>query len=79
MPSAIAPLKDSAKIPVIDISPSNPNAAHDILEAATKFGFVYVENNQAAEMPPANVAGMFNMVGLCGSSSCLECSMASRP
>lgn len=63
MPSAVSS-KQTVDIPVIDISPTNPNAARDILEAACKFGFVYVENNQAAGMPSADVSRMFEMVGL---------------
>ncbi|KAL1302917.1 hypothetical protein AAFC00_003239 [Neodothiora populina] len=50
-----------ASIPVIDISASNPNAATDMLCAAIDFGFVYVENNEAAGVPAQDVAGMFEL------------------
>lgn len=63
MPSAVSS-RETVEIPVIDISPSNPNAARDILDAAANFGFVYVENNEAASMPPAGVARMFDLVGI---------------
>jgi hypothetical protein len=54
--------KPSARIPVIDISPSNPHAATQLLDAATNYGFVFIENNAAAGMPPANVKNMFVLV-----------------
>jgi hypothetical protein len=54
--------KPSAQIPVIDISPSNPHAATQLLDAATNYGFVFIENNTAAGMPPANVQNMFDLV-----------------
>ena len=63
MPSA-QPQKQTVEIPVIDISPSNTNAARDILEAAAKFGFVYVENNEAAGIPSADIGRMFDLVGI---------------
>jgi hypothetical protein len=52
----------SAQIPVIDISPSNPHAATQLLDAATNYGFVFIENNAAAGVPPANVQDMFDLV-----------------
>jgi hypothetical protein len=54
--------KPSAQIPVIDISPSNPHAATQLLDAATSYGFVFIENNAAAGMPPTNVQNMFDLV-----------------
>ncbi|KAI5209794.1 hypothetical protein AUEXF2481DRAFT_30452 [Aureobasidium subglaciale EXF-2481] len=53
--------KASAQIPVIDISSSNPHAATQLLDAAANNGFVFVENNDAAGMPPAKIANMFNL------------------
>lgn len=47
---------------MIDISPSNPNAATQLLDAAANNGFVFVENNAAAGMPPAKVKEMFDLV-----------------
>ncbi|KAI4737787.1 iron/ascorbate family oxidoreductase [Aureobasidium sp. EXF-12298] len=54
--------KPSAQIPVIDISPSNPHAATQLLDAAANNGFVFIENNTAAAIPPATVENMFNLV-----------------
>lgn len=72
MTSTLLPTsKLAADIPVIDISSSNPSAAHDIFEAAAKYGFVYVENNEAAGMPDADVLRMFDMV----CSSCFDFSI----
>ncbi|KAG9829551.1 Clavaminate synthase-like protein, partial [Aureobasidium melanogenum] len=51
----------SAQIPVIDISPSNPHAATQLLGAAANNGFVFVENNAAAGMPPTKVQNMFDL------------------
>jgi isopenicillin N synthase-like dioxygenase len=56
--------KPSAEIPVIDISPSNSHAATQLLDAATEHGFVFIENNAVAGMPPANVESMFDLVSL---------------
>lgn len=42
-----------AQIPVIDISPSNPAAASQLLSSAATHGFVYIENNDAGIPPPA--------------------------
>jgi hypothetical protein len=54
--------KPSARIPVIDISPSNPHAATQLLDAAANNGFVFIENNAAAAMPPTTVENMFDLV-----------------
>jgi hypothetical protein len=54
--------KPSAQIPVIDISPSNPHAAMQLLDAAANNGFVFIENNTAAAMPPTTVENMFDLV-----------------
>ncbi|KAI5275775.1 hypothetical protein E4T47_01397 [Aureobasidium subglaciale] len=53
--------KASAQIPVIDISSSNPHAATQLLDAAANNGFVFVENNDAAGMPPAKIDNMFDL------------------
>lgn len=57
--------KPSAHIPVIDISASNTDAAKQILDAAANNGFVFIENNAAAGMPPAKVIEMFDLVSGC--------------
>lgn len=54
--------RSSARIPVIDISPSNPYAATQLLDAAANNGFVFVENNAAAGMPATKVKDMFDLV-----------------
>ena len=73
MPSA-TPQKQTAKIPVVDISPSNPNAGLELLEAAARFGFVFVENNAAAGMPAGDLDDMFRLVGsLSDAFSLLRC------
>jgi hypothetical protein len=56
--------KPSAQIPVIDISPSNPYAATQLLDAAANNGFVFIENNEAAAMPPKTVESMFSLVSM---------------
>jgi len=58
--------KPSAQIPVIDISPSNPHAATQLLDAAANNGFVFIENNVAEAMPPATVENMFDLVNIFG-------------
>ncbi|GAB7347099.1 hypothetical protein MBLNU459_g3228t1 [Dothideomycetes sp. NU459] len=53
--------KPMVRIPVIDISTSNHNAATEMLSAAAEYGFVFVENNEAAHMPPKYVNEMFDL------------------
>lgn len=52
---------DVVDIPVIDISASNAQAASELVEAAAKYGFVFVKNNDAG-IAPKEVADMFNLV-----------------
>ncbi|KAL1590182.1 hypothetical protein WHR41_01325 [Cladosporium halotolerans] len=51
----------NASIPIIDISPSNPDAPQQLLSAASKYGFVFVENNAATGIPPQDIAKMFEI------------------
>jgi isopenicillin N synthase-like dioxygenase len=51
----------NVKIPVIDISGSNPHAPEQLLSAASKYGFVFVENNSEAGIPPRQIAAMFEL------------------
>lgn len=51
----------NAKIPVIDISRSNPQAPEQLLSAVSKYGFVFVENNPEADIPPQDIANMFDL------------------
>jgi len=40
-------------IPVIDIQPCNPEAPQQLLDAASEYGFVFVENNESGIEPEA--------------------------
>nr|POF18621.1 upf0676 protein [Quercus suber] len=48
-------------IPIIDISPSNPHAARQLLDAATSYGFVYIDNNAATGISPSAIDVMFDL------------------
>jgi hypothetical protein len=54
-------IDESVQIPVIDISPSNPNASTQLVEAAASYGFVFVKNNEAG-IPPGDVDNIFQIV-----------------
>lgn len=47
-------------IPVIDISPANHDAPNQLLDAACRFGFVFVANNQAG-ISPRPITDMFSL------------------
>ena len=47
------------QIPIINISPTNPLAATQLLSAATTHGFVFIENNAATGISQASIDGMF--------------------
>lgn len=51
----------NAEIPVIDISPSNPNAPQELLSAASEYGFVFIENNPETGIPPQDIAEIFTL------------------
>lgn len=51
----------NAEIPIIDISRSNPQAPEQLLSAASKYGFVFIENNPEAGIPPQDIANMFDL------------------
>jgi hypothetical protein len=53
----------SVQIPVIDISSNDPSNAKALLDAASTYGFVFVENNHVG-IPPGEIAQMFEMVSL---------------
>jgi len=38
---------NDTEIPVIEISPSNPNAPKQLLDAAARYGFVFVQNDES--------------------------------
>jgi hypothetical protein len=51
-----------ANIPVIDISPSNPNAPEQLLSAASKYGFVFIKNSpETGGISPKGIAKMFEL------------------
>ncbi len=47
-------------IPTIDISERNHNAASELLDAASRYGFVFIENGESG-IPPKNIAHMFDI------------------
>ena len=47
-------------IPVIDISKTNQDAASQLLDAAAKFGFVFIENNEIG-IPSQDISRMFDL------------------
>ena len=47
-------------IPIIDINDQNKNAASELLDAASKYGFVFIENGKAG-IPPKDIAHMFDI------------------
>lgn len=49
-----------ARIPVIDISSANAKAPQQLLSAASEYGFVFVENNDAGIAPQA-IDRMFDL------------------
>ena len=51
----------NANIPVIDVSPSNPDAPNQLLSAASKYGFVFIENSPDVGVPPQQIAEMFDL------------------
>lgn len=51
---------EEAQIPVIDISSANKHAPSQLLDAACRFGFVFVANNEAG-ISPDLIARLFNL------------------
>lgn len=49
------------QIPVIDISAANPHASSELLDAAARYGFVFVENDDEIGIPPASISRMFEL------------------
>ena len=47
-------------IPIVDISESNNNAPQQLLDAATNYGFVFIDNNEAG-VPTADIARTFSL------------------
>ena len=61
MPSPTSPRPSTTALPSIDISPANPLAAPQLLEAATKHGFLYVANNAATGISPDDIDRLFDL------------------
>ena len=47
-------------IPIIDISDNSGNAASELLDAASQYGFVFIENGKG-DIPSKDIAHMFNI------------------
>ena len=56
----MAPSNPQAGIPIIDISSNNPTAASQLLHAASKYGFVFIENGDNG-IPPIDIQHMFDI------------------
>lgn len=50
-----------AEIPIIDISLANSKAPQELLSAASRHGFVYIENNAEAGISPQAIDEMFEL------------------
>lgn len=50
----------SMQIPVIDISSKNVNASAQLLDVAASYGFVFIENGEAA-IPQDDISRMFEL------------------
>ena len=48
------------RIPVVDLSANNPTAAIQLLDAAKKYGFVFIENNNI-EIPSRDIDDLFSL------------------
>ena len=55
----MAQVECDAKIPVVDLN--TPNASQELLDAATKFGFIYVLHDRLV-LPSDDVDAMFHLV-----------------
>ena len=51
--------RTGALIPVIDLN--EPNAAHELLDAACQYGFIFIKHNDLG-LTPAEVDSLFNLV-----------------
>lgn len=47
-------------IPIIDINDQNKSAASELLDAASRYGFVFIENGDSG-IPPKDIAHMFDI------------------
>lgn len=60
-PRMSAAVRKAVEIPVIDISATNDNAASELVDAASKYGFVFIKNNDAG-IAPGKISQMFDLV-----------------
>ena len=51
----------SIELPVLDISSTDKEMAFKLVESVSKYGFVYIKNNEAG-IPPSDVDAMFALV-----------------
>ncbi|GAB1741258.1 hypothetical protein NU219Hw_g6499t1 [Hortaea werneckii] len=53
---------EPVNIPVIDLSPSNPHASSELLNAAAHYGFVFMANDPSTTgLPPAEIDKIFSL------------------
>ena len=52
---------DQSSIPVIDISNPSETVAQQVLDAASKHGFLYIKND-GVTIPPQDIDDMFELV-----------------
>lgn len=52
---------DQSSIPVIDISDASETVAQQVLDAASKHGFLYIKND-GVTIPPQDIDDMFSLV-----------------
>ena len=49
------------EIPIVNIASSNPNAPTELLDAASRYGFVFVENNDGNGIPSKDIFQLFDL------------------
>ena len=59
MPSP--PSSSTIELPVLDISSADKEVAAKLVESVSRYGFVYIKNNEAG-IPPDDVDAMFMLV-----------------
>lgn len=53
---------DKVDIPVLDISTPNAQVGRELVDAAARYGFVFIRN-QGSEIPPTEIGQAFELVG----------------
>lgn len=54
--------KDQIDLPVLDISTPNAQVGRELVDAAVRYGFVFIRN-QGSEIPPTEIDQAFELVG----------------